>query len=146
MQSEEIDKILRGKALKIYLLLLRSGNPMGVREIQRRLNFSTPSLVVYHLNKLVDLGIVLKTENDLYYATELVKSTYLRDFIKIRGFIFPRFLFYSVFSTTALLVLLIRFRPLYLTAEYVFSVVILSMFSALMWVETYRFWRRYFLE
>ncbi|MEQ9715160.1 MAG: ArsR family transcriptional regulator [Candidatus Asgardarchaeia archaeon] len=146
MQSEEIDKILRGKALKIYLLLLKNGNPMGVREIQRKLNFSTPSLVVYHLNKLIDLGIVSKTENDLYYATELVKSTYLRDFIKIKGFIFPRFLFYSVFSTTALLVLLIRFRPLYLIAEYIFSVVILSIFSALMWVETYRFWRRYFLE
>ncbi|MGQ4834267.1 MAG: ArsR family transcriptional regulator [Candidatus Asgardarchaeia archaeon] len=144
--STKIEDVLRGNALRIYLLLLKKGREMGVREIQRELKLSSPSLVSYHLNKLLSIGVVKKTENDLYYASELVNSSYLRDFIKLKGLILPRFLFYSVFSTTSLLSLATIFRPPYLSREYIFSVVILSILSCLLWFETYRFWKRHFSD
>ena len=144
MSEIEIDSVLRGKALRIYLLLLKKGTPMRVREIQRELKLSTPSLVSYHLNKLTKLGIVSKTENDLYYATNLVNSTYLIDFIKIKGLILPRFLFYSVFSTVSLITLIIVFRPLVIDSDFMFSTIILGLITGFLWSETYRFWKRYF--
>jgi len=140
----DLDKILKGKALKIYLLLLKRGTPMRVREIQRELKLSTPSLVSYHLSKLYELGVVSKTENDLYYASNLVKSTYLVDFIKVKGLIFPRFLFYSIFSTAGLFTLLIVFMPSSITPSFIFAVIIMALTTIFMWSETYRFWRRYF--
>jgi len=142
--QDGIEDVLRGKALKIYLLLLKTGRPMRVREIQRKLKLSTPSLVIYHISKLHELGVVKKTENDLYYASELIKSSYLADFMKIKGFIFPRFLFYSMFSTLSLTVFLTFFRPFYITKTYLFSTVIMALFTVFMWFETYRFWKRHF--
>ncbi|MCD6485597.1 MAG: ArsR family transcriptional regulator [Candidatus Odinarchaeota archaeon] len=140
----DLDKVLKGKTLKIYLLLLKKGTPMRVREIQRELKLSTPSLVSYHLSKLNELGVVSKTENDLYYASNLVKSTYLVDFIKVKGLILPRFLFYSIFSTAGLIMLLTVFMPSTITSSFVFAVIIMALSTIFMWSETYRFWRRYF--
>ncbi len=147
MRNEiEIEDVLKGKALQIYLLLLKKGKAMGVREIQRELKFSSPSLVTYHLNKLLSINVVKKTENDLYYASELVKSSYLRDFIKLKGLILPRFLFYSVFSTTSLFILVFALQPAYIAREYLFSVIVIALLSSLLWFETYRFWKRHFTD
>ena len=38
-----------GKTLSVYLYMLLMRRPVGIREIQRGLNFSTPSLVHYHI-------------------------------------------------------------------------------------------------
>ena len=40
----------------MYLYLLRHGRAMGVREIQKALDFSSPSVAFHHLDKLVELG------------------------------------------------------------------------------------------
>lgn len=139
-----VESVLRGNALRIYLLLLKNSRPMRVREIQRTLKFSSPSLVAYHLSKMYELGIVKKTENDLYYASEMVKSSYLADFFKIKSLIFPRFLFYSVFATATLVILLTKFRPFYLTQYYLFSIICFLVIAAFLWYETFRFWKRHF--
>ncbi len=45
--------VLRGKTLKVYLYLLRHKQARGVSEVQHALGFSSPSIAVHHLDKLL---------------------------------------------------------------------------------------------
>jgi predicted transcriptional regulator len=59
MEDEaEYDYKLRGKAWKVYWLLLKSGRPMSVREVEKALRFSSPSVANHHLEQLRQLGLV----------------------------------------------------------------------------------------
>lgn len=53
---------LRGKTLRVYWYLLKHGgeHPIGVREVQRSLGFSSPSVALHHLEKLRDLKLLDK--------------------------------------------------------------------------------------
>ncbi|RLI19570.1 hypothetical protein DRO49_00220, partial [Candidatus Bathyarchaeota archaeon] len=88
-----IEAELKGKTLLVYLYLLRSRrSTVGVREVQRALGFSSPSVAAYHLNKLRELGLVESVRGD-YRLSRLVKVGVLRRFIAIRGLLLPRLLF-----------------------------------------------------
>ena len=61
MEDEtKLDYALRGKAWKVYWLLLKNNRPMSVREVQRALRFSSPSVANHHLERLCELGLVQK--------------------------------------------------------------------------------------
>jgi len=65
---------LKGKALLVYWYLLRRPDfKAGVREIQRSLGFSSPSIAIHHLNKLVNLGLVEKTKTGEHILVQEVK-------------------------------------------------------------------------
>ena len=61
---------LGGKSLEVYILLLEKGSELGVRDVQRELEYSSPNLAYYHLNKLHGLGYVEKTELNKYRILE----------------------------------------------------------------------------
>ena len=104
MYTEEemrFDYALRGKAWKVYWLLLKTGQPMSVREVQRMLHFSSPSVAQHHLEQLQELGLAKKDEiGGNYSLVGEVKIGVLRHFIKLGKLLFPRYFFYAVFSTT----------------------------------------------
>jgi DNA-binding transcriptional ArsR family regulator len=62
--SDEAEDMLRGTTLEVYRFLLKGSRPLGAREIQRALKFSSPSLAVYHLSKLEEIGLVKKENGD----------------------------------------------------------------------------------
>ncbi len=106
----ELDYALRGKDWNVYWLLLKRGRPMSVREVQRALNFSSPSVAQHHLEQLRELGMVRKQEaGGNYFLAEEVKIGVLRHFIKLGRLIFPRYFFYAVFSTVSFLIYLLFF-------------------------------------
>jgi predicted DNA-binding transcriptional regulator len=45
-------EVLHGKTLLVYRFIITKNEPVGVREIQRKLKFSSPSLAQYHIDKL----------------------------------------------------------------------------------------------
>ena len=53
---------LRGKDWNVYWLLLKNGRSMSVREVQKTLRFSSPSVAQHHLEQLRQLGLVKKEE------------------------------------------------------------------------------------
>ena len=58
--KEDIGKVereLKGKTLQVYVYMLKKKEPVGIREIQRDLNFSSPSVANYHIEKLVSLSV-----------------------------------------------------------------------------------------
>lgn len=58
-QSEPKD-VLRGLTLKVYRFILKNDKPVGIREVQRALNLSSPTLALYHMNKLEEAGLIKK--------------------------------------------------------------------------------------
>jgi predicted transcriptional regulator len=88
MEDEnKLEYALRGKDWKVYWLLLKSGRPMSVREVQRSLHFSSPSVAQHHLEQLRELGLVQKQDIGGYYSlTSEVKIGVLRHFV-LRGFL-----------------------------------------------------------
>jgi predicted DNA-binding transcriptional regulator len=136
-----LESALKGKTLLVYWYLLQqSTHTVGVREVQRALSFSSPSIAVHHLQKLQDLGLVEKKGTGEYVLEGEVKVGILRFFTRLGRFLVPRYLFYSVLFTTMLTVYLI----LCLIGQIVPSFYAVS-FGALglliFWVETFRLWR-----
>jgi SOS-response transcriptional repressor LexA len=133
-----VDLELRGRSLEVFLYLVRRGGPVGVREVQRALGFSSPSVAFHHLEKLHSLGVVRKDESGAYQAVENVDITVLQAFVRVGRLLLPRMLFYAAFFTT--------FTSLYLIFEYAmmdfYALTVGVAASAFTWFEAVRAWRR----
>ena len=137
-QEAKVEYQLRGKTLQVYLHLLRHGTAFGVREIQKDLGFSSPSVAFHHLDKLVNLGIVAKDEYERYVLVKKVDTGILFAFVNIGRLTLPRLGFYAAFFTTiaaAYLLLDWRFLDLYAVIGTVGG-------ASIFWYEAWRVWRR----
>ncbi|HKZ93844.1 MAG TPA: ArsR family transcriptional regulator [Candidatus Bathyarchaeia archaeon] len=135
-----LEYALRGKAWKVYWLLLKTGRPMSVREVQRALNFSSPSVANHHLEQLRELGLVQKQHSDGNYAlVGEVKIGVLRHFVKLGKLLFPRYFFYAVFSTASYMIYLLLLRQAYVQ-ENLFVLAFGAVVSAIFWYEAIRVW------
>jgi predicted DNA-binding transcriptional regulator len=136
-----LESELKGKTLLVYWYLLQqSTHTVGIREVQRALNFSSPSIAVHHLEKLQDLGLIMKKGTGEYVLEEEVKVGILRFFTHMGRYLVPRYLFYSMLFTTMLAAYLTvsligRIAPSFYAMT--FGVIALVIF----WVETFRLWR-----
>jgi len=136
----ELEYALRGKAWKVYWFLLKNGQPVGVREVQRALHFSSPSVAYHHLEQLRELGLVEKQEIGGHYVlVGQVKIGVLRHYVKLGRLLFPRYFFYAVFSTifyVAFLVFLLHG----FSRENLFMISFGAVVCAIFWYEAYRVW------
>jgi DNA-binding transcriptional ArsR family regulator len=132
---------LRGKAWKVYWLLLKTGSPMSVREVQRILHFSSPSVAHHHLEQLRDLGLVEKQEiGGHYFLVGEVKIGVLRHYVKLGKLLFPRYFFYAVFSTVFYAAYLLFLVQDLFMRENLFVAVFGAIVCAIFWYEAYRVW------
>jgi len=139
--ESEFEYALRGKAWKVYWLLLKSGHPMSVREVQKALRFSSPSVAHHHLEQLRQLGLVHKQDvGGTYSLVSEVKIGVLRHFVKLGRLMFPRYFFYAVFSTASYIVYLTLLMQGF-TRENLFIAFFGAIVSALFWYEALRVWR-----
>ena len=92
---DEIVKKLNGRTLMIYFVLLNKGS-IGVRELQRHLELSSPSVALYHLDKLVDLDLVEKRSGK-YELLRKADIPVLTSWVLIGRRLLPRVLFMAVF-------------------------------------------------
>ena len=132
---------LRGKAWRVYWFLLKNGRPVSVREVQRALHYSSPSVAQHHLEQLRNLGLVEKQNVGGDYAlVGEVKIGVLRHFVKLGRLLFPRYFFYAIFSTTFYLAYLIMLVQSW-TRENIFIAVFSAVVSIIFWYEAVRIWR-----
>jgi predicted DNA-binding transcriptional regulator len=136
----EFEYALRGKDWKVYWLLLKFGRPMSVREVQRTLHFSSPSVAQHHLEQLRELGLVAKQEvGGSYSLVSEVKIGVLRHFVKLGKLLFPRYFFYAVFSTTFYVAYILVLMQ-GLTRETLFILSFGAIVTAIFWYEAARVW------
>lgn len=103
-----IEAELKGTTLRVYWEVFRSPRPVGVREVQRLIRFSSPSTALYHLEKLRELGVVRKDEHGRYEAVEEIRPSQFRMFLRIGKIILPRFVFYTVFFVAAVVIYVVQ--------------------------------------
>lgn len=138
--ESRLDFELRGKAWKVYWLLLKRGGPLSVREVQRVLRFSSPSVAQHHLDRLCELGLVEKqSAGGSYLLTSEVKIGVLRHFVKLGRLLFPRYFFYAIFCTTSYLLYLALLMQS-LSIENLFIAFFGAIVSVIFWYEAARVW------
>ena len=136
-----IESQLKGKTLRVYWHLLGlSSHSSGVRELQRTLQFSSPSVAVHHLEKLQNLGLVKKKGTGEYVLVEEVKIGLLRFFTRVGRFLTPRYLFYSVWLSTMLFAYLLLYGVTGSVHNF-FALAFGAISCSVLWFETIKLWR-----
>lgn len=127
-----MEALLKGTTWKVYKYVLENG-PTGLRAIQKSLRLSTPSLVLYHLNKLEEEGIIKKDEQACT-ATKIL----LRNRVKVKRWLVPRYFFYSLFMIAAIIVQTSIFKSHTISRDYAFSLAIMCIITAFCLYEAIR--------
>jgi predicted DNA-binding transcriptional regulator len=142
----EIESQLKGKTLQIYWYLLKDPNSsVGVREVQRSLGLSSPSVAAHHLDKLLSLGLVEKTTRGEYLLNQEVKVGLLKFFSRMGRFLVPRHLFYAIWLSTMLAIYLVAYNFIWYqptgSVHNIAAILFGVVANAVLWVETVRLWR-----
>lgn len=136
VDSQKIDSHLKGNTLRVYWYLLKAPRKAaGIRQVQRALHFSSPTLAQYHLEKLRELGLA-KKESTEYMAIGEAKVGVLKPFIRFGTVLVPRFVLYAVLFTILFFFLLSQLGEVSFYSVYGLIVTVLA--SAVLWYESAR--------
>ncbi len=140
MSDLKVSSELKGNTLRVYWYLLESSkSSVGPRDVQRKLGFSSPNLAVYHLEKLVEIGLADKTSGE-YFLTKTVDVGIFKQFIKFGSFVFPRQVLYASMWTTLFVFYMFWFRDINFYS--VFGFIFGGLGTAILWLETLLNWRK----
>ncbi|MEM2905630.1 MAG: hypothetical protein QW587_07845 [Candidatus Bathyarchaeia archaeon] len=140
MSDIDVEAKLKGTTLVVYWHLLKSGGPSTARRLQRELKLSSPSVAAYHLEKLCDLGLVEKNPRGDYEARQHVPIGALRPFVRISSLMVPRFLFYTAYFASLLVIFLLQYlAPL--TPQSLFALLFGASATIVTGYEAIREWR-----
>ncbi len=131
-----IEEQLKGKTLQVYTYMIKKKEPVGVREVQRDLGFSSPSVANYHIEKLVEMTLVSQDEYGRYFVVQKVQVGVLQAFVNIGGLTVPRLSFFAAFFTT----LLIAYLVLNFNNLNIYAIGFALAGTAAFWYETIRVW------
>ncbi|MDH5783815.1 MAG: hypothetical protein OEZ35_09195, partial [Candidatus Bathyarchaeota archaeon] len=142
LSEDKLFSELKGNTLSVYwYFLTRRRNPIGVREIQRALHFSSSSTADYHLKKLIGLGLIDKDSFGNYKVKRVVKVGIISAFLFVGRFVFPKHLIYSIITSAMILLFLLSF------AEMLSLIVFVALLPGILatvifWYETLTVWKR----
>jgi DNA-binding transcriptional ArsR family regulator len=134
--EKESADTLKGTALDIYRLLLKTNKPLGIREIQRTLKLSSPSIAQHHLARL-EAACLVKRE----YGDYTINRVELENCVKISRFLIPRHFLYLVFAVAVLVLELVVLEPVFNPA-YGILVGAAVIFIVIFGYETIKTWRK----
>jgi DNA-binding transcriptional ArsR family regulator len=92
---------------------------VGISDVQRGMNLSSPSVAQYHIRKLLRLGLV-REEGEGYVIDKMV----LENVVRIRRVSIPTQTAYLAFFGVTFFVLLVFLRPGTINSLYFFAVVV----------------------
>ncbi|MDJ0271137.1 MAG: hypothetical protein NYU39_00925 [Aigarchaeota archaeon] len=138
VDRRRVEAELRGRTFDVYIYVLKAGRPVGVRDVQRGLGLSSPSVAFHHLEKLHGLGVLEKDEKGAYRAVEKVDVSVLQSFILIGGKLLPRMAFYATLFITFTLLYLITHPE----SPDLYAITLGAAASAVTLYEALRTWRK----
>ncbi len=130
---------IKGNTLRVYLYLLQAGNA-ELRDVQKSLGFSTPSLASYHLGKLVEAGYASQNERGQYAVVRDSTKEILEGYVRIGAVVFPQLFFFSVLFTAVIGFL--AFMSLYVQSYVPLLVGASAALVGAFWYETIKVWKR----
>lgn len=125
--------------MRVYLYLVRNG-PCELREVQRGLGLSTPSLASYHLNRLISVGYAKQDEQGRYLSLNESSTRILEGYSTVGGAIVPQLLFFAVLFT--MLTSFFSYEALFGAGFAPYLVIVAAAMVVALWYETFRLWRR----
>jgi hypothetical protein len=135
-QNTELERKLQGRTLRVYLYLQRKKVPSGIREVQRDLGLSSPSVADYQIEKLVEMGLASRDEYGRVYVTRHVRVKALQSYVSLGQFMVPRLAFYATIFTAI--------TAFYLTmsagSANIYGVAIPAAAAGLFWFEAIKMW------
>jgi hypothetical protein len=111
-----------------------------LREVQRGLGLSTPSLASYHLGRLMDSGYVRQDEESWYVGEKEASTEILQGYSKVGNALVPQQLFFTLLFTV--LITFFGFKSLNSSVFTPYLIGSSMALVVLMWFETVRLWRR----
>ncbi|MFX1284880.1 MAG: hypothetical protein ACFFB5_14560 [Promethearchaeota archaeon] len=135
------ESVIKGTTLDVYFYLLRKKSAAGVREIQRSLDLSSPSVSSYHLEKLETLGIVRKNRFGNYEVAKKIDIGALNQFVMVGNYTLPRFFFYAIFVSVLFGGYIIFFLTSPFSTGEVFALIFGLFAVSVCWAETVLSWR-----
>lgn len=136
-----LETVIKGTTLDVYFYLLRKKSAAGVREIQRSLNLSSPSISSYHLNKLATLEIVRKNRFGNYEVAKKIDIGVLKQFVMVGNYTLPRFFFYATFISVLFGGYIFLFLTFPFSTGEVFALIFGLFASIVCWIESVFCWR-----
>jgi len=136
-------KEITGNALRIYLYLVTHG-PSELREIQRGLNLSTPSLASYHLSRLMEAKYVEQDRESRYVAIKESSTEILEGYSKVGTALVPQLFFFAILFT--ILTAFFSYQACTQPNNTLFLIAVSIAMVILLWYETIRLWRRLVVE
>ena len=128
---------LKGVRLRIFCYLLQQDGPVGVREVQRTLGLKSSSHSGYHLQKMLELGLVGQTPQNTYYLKKeykvnSIKINVLTEYFLLWGRFWPRTVFFAVYLVMSLLfsIILITLDQFVILKIYIILSILLSLMIA----------------
>lgn len=67
-EVNHLNEKIKGKSLEVYQFLVENPGNHGIREIQRELDYTSPSIASYHIKRLLKAKMINKTNDNQYYA------------------------------------------------------------------------------
>ncbi len=104
---------------RVYRFLYKQGRPVGVHEVQKGLELSSPSVAHYHIKKLVEQGLA-REESGGY----VVDKVLFENMIRIRRSIIPFETTYFALFLSTFVIMLTVFRSQMITPVYLFSLLV----------------------
>jgi hypothetical protein len=142
VEDPNIERKLSGRTLQVYLYLQRKKEPSGIREVQRDLGLSSPSVADYQVEKLVSMGLAAKDNHGRVFVTRKVRVKALDSYVNFGRFSVPRLAFYaSVFTAVAILYVAFSFSSLS-----IYGVAVPAAAAAVLWLEAWRMWKFSLIE
>jgi hypothetical protein len=84
----ETEQELNATTFQTYVYLVKVGKPVGPRDVMRGANLSSPSVAYRNLQKLMDLGLVIK---DAYGNYVVKEKTGMKGYVWIGKNLVPSF-------------------------------------------------------
>ena len=132
-------KSITGNTLRVYLHLVTHG-PCELREVQRGVGLSTPSLASYHLGRLSESGYVKQDPEGKYVAIREASKEILSGYSRVGTALVPQFFFFTVLFT--ILIIFFSYQAMYSPGFTTYLVAVSLAVVVLLWYETLRLWRR----
>ncbi|MEM0121459.1 MAG: hypothetical protein QXP58_03415 [Thermoprotei archaeon] len=141
VSKDEAEKNISGNTLRVYVYVLKNG-PSELRQVQRGLGFSTPSLASYHLNKLIKAGYLRQDEEGRYVANGEVTPSLLEEYSKVGSFLVPNMLFFATLFTILIAYFSFRALTVFRSASVEYLAVSSIAMCGAYWYEVVRVWRK----
>lgn len=140
----ETEEELNATTFQTYVYLVKVGKPVGPRDVMRGANLSSPSVAYRNLQKLMDLGLVVKDEYGNYVVKEKMG---MKGYVWIGRTLIPSFAVFGFIFIGVLIAEVVVLLPHLLLGASVegafWLLIVVTVFSAAIFLfEALRFRKR----